>query len=412
VAFVKQTTSKPVVSVGRFTSPDTMVSMVRRGIVDFIGAARPSIADPFLPKKIEEGRPEDIRECIGCNVCLASNMMTVPIRCTQNPTMSEDWRRGWHPERVPARNSEGRVLVVGGGPAGLEAARTAAARGYDVTLAEASGELGGHLNRLVTLPGLAEWIRVRDWRVGQIQKMPNVEIYRDSRLDADQVVEFGFEHVIVATGSAWRRDGVGASNIAPLSGHERDGVLTPDDVLAGAEVTSPVLVFDDDPHVMGGALAEMLAAQGHKVTLVCPAPKVSIWSQFAGDQQEIHRDLIRCGIEVVLKHNLSAVGNGTVTLKGMFGEEAREREAATVVLVTSRAPDNRLFSDLQERRDAFQTLTAIGDCHTPRLLSEAVFSGHEAGRGLDGPDTTDLPFRVEQVPADFDPPMPWPSNRD
>lgn len=96
----KQLTSKPVVIVGRYTSPDTMVRLVRQGITDFIGAARPSIADPFLPRKIGEGRLHDIRECIGCNVCVASDWLSVPIRCTQNPSMGEEWRRGWHPERI------------------------------------------------------------------------------------------------------------------------------------------------------------------------------------------------------------------------------------------------------------------------------------------------------------------------
>ena len=159
VRFVKQVSSKPVVGVGRFTSPDTMAAMVRRGVLDMVGAARPSIADPFLPKKIEEGRIEDIRECIGCNICLASHYITVPIRCTQNPTMSEEWRRGWHPEKIPEKGSDAKVLVVGAGPAGLEAARAAGARGYEVILAEAGRELGGHLNAFATLPGFAEWLR-------------------------------------------------------------------------------------------------------------------------------------------------------------------------------------------------------------------------------------------------------------
>ncbi|MFM7273758.1 MAG: NADH:flavin oxidoreductase, partial [Gammaproteobacteria bacterium] len=94
MAWVKSMTTKPVVTVGRFTSPDTMASQVRRGITDFIGAARPSIADPFLPRKIEEGRLEDIRECIGCNICYSGDSLGVPIRCTQNPTMGEEWRKG------------------------------------------------------------------------------------------------------------------------------------------------------------------------------------------------------------------------------------------------------------------------------------------------------------------------------
>ena len=119
-SWVKQVTSKPVVGVGRFTSPDTMVSQIRRGVMDFIGAARPSIADPFLPRKIEEGRIDEIRECIGCNMCVSSDYTSTNLRCTQNPTMGEEWRRGWHPEIIPQRKSEGTVLVVGAGPAGLK----------------------------------------------------------------------------------------------------------------------------------------------------------------------------------------------------------------------------------------------------------------------------------------------------
>ena len=150
-------TSKPVVGVGRFTSPDSMVAQIRRGILDFIGAARPSIADPFLPKKIEEGRLEDIRECIGCNICVSGDYTITPIRCTQNPTMGEEWRKGWHPEIISAKGSEDAVLIVGAGPAGLECARALGQRGYRVHLAEAGEELGGRVAKESRLPGLAEW---------------------------------------------------------------------------------------------------------------------------------------------------------------------------------------------------------------------------------------------------------------
>ena len=162
IDFVKKTTTKPVVGVGRFTSPDTMVSQLRRGVLDLIGCARPSIADPFLPQKIEQGRIDDIRECIGCNVCVSGDMTISPIRCTQNPTMGEEWRKGWHPERIAPARTPTRVLVVGAGPAGLEAARALGQRGCAVSLAEARRELGGRVTRESRLPGLAEWARVRD----------------------------------------------------------------------------------------------------------------------------------------------------------------------------------------------------------------------------------------------------------
>ena len=157
----------------------------------FIGAARPSIADPFLPLKINEGRTDDIRECIGCNICYSGDSLGVPIRCTQNPTMGEEWRRGWHPENIAPKGSDSSILVVGAGPAGLEATRALGQRGYQVMLAEASTVLGGRVAQECKLPGLAEWGRVRDYRVQQIQKMVNVDIYPDNRLSAEDALGTG-----------------------------------------------------------------------------------------------------------------------------------------------------------------------------------------------------------------------------
>ena len=136
-AFVKSVTSKPVVGVGRYTSPDEMARLVRIGQLDFIGAARPSIADPFLPNKVKQGRVEEIRECIGCNICVSGDNTAVPMRCTQNPTVGEEWRRGWHPEKIATTKTSEQVLVVGAGPAGLEATLQLALRGHQVILAEA-----------------------------------------------------------------------------------------------------------------------------------------------------------------------------------------------------------------------------------------------------------------------------------
>src|SRR6056297_3087652 len=233
IGFVKSVTSKPVVGVGRYTSPDRMVSLVRKGVLDFIGAARPSIADPFLPRKIAEGRVEDIRECIGCNICVTADFLHYPMRCTQNPTMGEEWRKGWHPERIaPARNADS-VLIVGAGPAGLEAARALGQRGHDVTLADASSAVGGRVAIEARLPGLAAWKRVADYRDYQISQMANVNLYLESRLSADQILEVEADHVVVATGARWAADGKGRSNGHAIPADVGARILTPDDICAG-----------------------------------------------------------------------------------------------------------------------------------------------------------------------------------
>ncbi|HYA07946.1 MAG TPA: NAD(P)-binding protein, partial [Gaiellaceae bacterium] len=248
---LKQLTTKPVVGVGWLTSPDTMVRLVRDGVLDLIGAARPSIADPFLPRKIEEGRLEDIRECIGCNVCVTGDWTATPIRCTQNPSMGEEWRRGWHPERFRPRGSDATVLVVGAGPTGLEAAMALGKRGYEVVLAEATHELGGRVLAEARLPGLAAWIRVADYRKGQLARLPNVEQALESAVDADDVLAFGFQHVAVATGARWRADGVGRWHTRPPALDAGTEVLTPDDLLAGERPAGErILLFDDDHYYL------------------------------------------------------------------------------------------------------------------------------------------------------------------
>ena len=259
VAGIRELTSKPVVGVGRFTSPDVMARLVRQGVLDFIGCARPSIADPFLPRKIEEGRVEDIRECIGCNICITGDMTMSISRCTQNPTFMEEWRKGWHPERMNPKGASANVLVVGAGPAGLEAARALSLRGYDVALAEAGTKLGGRVARERLLPGLSAWGRVVDYREYQLSQRPNVETYFDSRLGADEIMEFGFENVAIATGARWRADGVARMHVVPMPIDPALPVFTPDDVMDGRLPSGEVVVFDDDHYYMGGVIAELLA---------------------------------------------------------------------------------------------------------------------------------------------------------
>ena len=398
---IRDLSDKPVVGVGRFTSPDVMARMIRQGTLDFIGCARPSIADPFLPKKIEEGRIEDIRECIGCNICITGDMTQSISRCTQNPTFMEEWRKGWHPETMNAKGDSQNVLIIGSGPAGLEAARALSLRGYDVAIAEARTEIGGRVARERLLPGLSAWGRVVDYRQYQISQRPNVETYLDSDLNADQILEFGFQNICIATGSKWRADGVSRQHVVPMSINAAMLVYTPDDIMTGKLPTGRVVVYDDDHYYMGGVLAELLAQKGCDVTLVTPSPYVSDWTRNTLEQAAIHVRLIEVGVKIVLNRGVSAILADSVETNCTYTDRREQTPCDAVVIVASRVGNDVVYNALMARRlewaDAgILSVKLIGDANASGPIAWATYAGHRYARELDLPDIGDaLPFRRE-----------------
>ncbi len=401
VAGIKALTSKPVVGVGRFTSPDVMVSQIKKGVLDFIGCARPSIADPFLPLKIEQGRIEDIRECIGCNICVTGDMTMSVSRCTQNPTFMEEWRKGWHPEKMNPKGVSQTVLVIGSGPAGLEAARALGARGYDVALAEASNGLGGRVTLEAQLPGLAAWGRVRDYRTYQISQMPNVIPYFDSHLSAQDVLDFGFQNVAIATGAQWRRDGVARQHVVAMPIDRGMKIYTPDDLMAGDVPLGDVLLYDDDHYYMGGVLAEHLVQKGAKVTLVTPSAYVSDWTNNTLEQATIHRRLAGMGVRIVLNRGVSLIAKDHVMTNCVYTGDLTPEVADAVVMVASRLSSDGLWQALQQRQNEWAdagilSVKLIGDAAAPGPIAWATYAGHRFARELDMPDIGDaVPFRRE-----------------
>lgn len=411
ISFVKQLTTKPVVGVGRYTSPDSMVSAIERGIMDIIGAARPSIADPFLPNKIKEGRHEDIRECIGCNLCVTGDTRFVPIRCTQNPTMGEEWRREWHPEIIAPKKKDDEILIVGAGPAGLEAARALGQRGYKVILTDAKREAGGRVLLESALPNLIEWRRVIDWRLTQIQKIENIYFYRSSPMSAQDVLESGEPHVIIATGATWRRDGVGRSNSHPITGSAK--IFTPDDImdfnldsdslLSKLREQAPslhnIVIYDDDHYYMGGVLAELLATNGCNVTLVTPAPTISAWTEFTLEQNRIYKRLLDLNVTLLPHHLLASHTPTTATVTHAITSAETALPCDAVVMVTDRTPNDSLYHELKPALadGRLKSLRVIGDAEAPNIIAQAVFAGHLAAREFGeviDPDIT--PFKVER----------------
>jgi dimethylamine/trimethylamine dehydrogenase len=397
MAWVKSVTSKPVVTVGRFTSPDTMVSQIRRGITDLIGAARPSIADPFIPRKIEEDRLEDIRECIGCNICYSGNSTSTPIRCTQNPTMGEEWRKGWHPERAKPAPSTASVLIVGAGPAGLEAARTLGLRGYNVMLAEATRDLGGRVAREAALPGMSEYIRVRDYREQQLRKMPNVEVFRESRMSAQDVFDTGAAHVAIATGATWRRDLFDGQCYVDIT---TDGatVLTPDDIMDRRLPEGPTMVFDGDNYYMAGVIAEAVARSGQPVTYVTAQDSVSAWAEKTSERWRIRTHLMGLGVEIITAHSLTGFDGQKAKLECAYSGRAKTLDVSAAVLVMQRKPNDDLYHDILARVDGDGnklpfTLTRIGDVDAPAIIAAAVYAGHRYAAELEEIVDIDEPLK-------------------
>lgn len=398
ISFVKGLTTKPVVGVGRYTSPDSMVSAIERGVMDIIGAARPSIADPFLPNKIKEGRHEDIRECIGCNICVTGDTRFVPIRCTQNPTMGEEFRRDWHPEIIAPKKSDEEILIVGAGPAGLEAARALGQRGYRIILTDAKREAGGRVLLESALPNLIEWRRVIDWRLTQINKLENVYFYPSSKVTMQDALEADAPHVIIATGATWRRDGVGRNISRPIQGNSN--IFTPDDLMNGKLPTDKVLIYDDDHYYMGGVLAELLATNGCEVTLMTPAPTVSAWTEYTLEQECIYKRLLDLNVTLLPHHVIASHTPTTATVTHAITNAESSLACDAIVMVTDRSPNDALYHELKPALadGRLKSLRLIGDAEAPNIIAQAVFSGHLAAREFGeviDPDVT--PFKIERV---------------
>lgn len=385
VAAAKQLTTKPVVAVSRYTSPDTMASVIRSGGQDMIGAARPSIADPFLPKKIEEGRSEDIRECIGCNICYAHDSLGVPIRCTQNPTMGEEWRMGWHPERVAAAETKERVLVVGGGPTGLEAARVLGEAGHSVMLAEANRTFGGRVSAEARLPGLSEWARVRDWRLGQLEKLETVQLFPESPMSASDILTLDVDHVLFATGSAWASDTIGRHSVTGLSEQAPGMLLGAETVLRGEEIdANHVLIYDDDHYYMGSVIALALRKAGHRVTLVTSAGRPCEFGVYTGEIYESNARLFEAGIEVITNKMVTALEAGFAVAECTMSGRIERLSCDVMIPICRRLPNQREHDDFARLYEsgqaaAVKSFARIGDADAPNTIAAAVYAGYRAG---------------------------------
>jgi dimethylamine/trimethylamine dehydrogenase len=394
---VREVTRKPIVLVERLTNADRMADLVRRGVCDLIGGARPSIADPFLPSKIEQGHADDVRECIGCNVCISRVLTADHIACTQNATAGEEFRRGWNPERFErAANGDHDVLVIGAGPAGMECAIVLGKRGMRrVHLVEASDEIGGVAALTARLPGLGEWRHVLDWRRRQLDKLRNVEVLTGLRLSAAAAREYGADFVVVATGAHWVADGTNHLTHAPIPGAGLAHVLTPEQVLVDPPRGGRVLVYDCVGHLMGVGLAELLASAGSKVVFATPHQVAAPYLDRTFEGDPARKRLHELSVELRTATTLERIERGA-SLLASYGREV-EIPCDAVVLVGSRRSNDALHRELQADPGRLEAVYAIGDCVAPREIAECIFDGHRLAREIDAlHPATALPYQRER----------------
>tara|TARA_B110000093_G_scaffold159636_1_gene179567 strand:- start:176 stop:1183 length:1008 start_codon:yes stop_codon:yes gene_type:complete len=332
--------------------------------------------------------------------------------------MGEEWRRGWHPEKIAPAKTPQSVLVVGAGPAGLECALQLANRGYEVMLSEASKHLGGRVVAESNLKGLAIWRRVSDYRIYQLQQLGNVNIYLDSHLDAQQILELGIAQVFVATGSRWRKDGVGRTSRRPIGGLEQVAVYTPDDIMNGVSLgQGPVVIYDDDQGYLGGVVADHLSDLGHKVLFVTSASIVSPFTELTLEQKQVQQGLVAQGVGIYTNKSIVNVSQKSdhvgVELKCEYGGQDEWLACTSLVLVTERESASPLYQQLQQLQDDNGTsspmsmpmlipmsLTLIGDALAPGLIADAVFSGHLAAQEFEAdPDIVEQGLFKREMPS-------------
>ncbi|MEO6893301.1 MAG: mycofactocin system FadH/OYE family oxidoreductase 2, partial [Ktedonobacteraceae bacterium] len=390
-AGIRETVKLPVFCTGRIKDPVQAERILREGLADMVDVVRGQICDPAFSRKAREGRTESIRLCISCNqYCIGRMGLNLSLGCIQTPATGNELLFPPIPPAASRRSATRRpsVLVVGGGPGGMQAAKVAAQRGYRVRLYEKEPELGGQINLIVRVPGRVEFGDAARNLQRDIQEA-GVEVCLGSEVTAEFIERERPDAVIIATGSR--------PSLPPVPGADLPHVATVWQVLQGeksAQAGEYVLVYDQIGFHQATSVAELLAERGCLVEVVTP-------QFFAGGDLSItldielwYRRMLARGARMTANYFLASLEpHGATIINNYTGQPRQLTDVALAVLVTPQVVNDDLYQQLQGK---VKQLYCIGDCLAPRRVEHAILDGERAARALPAWETEITSLKVVQ----------------
>jgi 2,4-dienoyl-CoA reductase-like NADH-dependent reductase (Old Yellow Enzyme family) len=361
-------------------TPENAAYVISSGQADMVSIVRGQIADPHLANKARAGRAEDVRGCISCNqMCWGRRSRDYWISCLVNPSAGREFE--WGGDRFERSASSRHVLVIGGGPAGLEAARVAAERGHRITLAEASPKLGGAFRLAGLQPRRSQILELIEWYERQLSRL-EVDVRLNAPLDADEALALKADAIVVATGSLPAMTGF--QRQLPLQdqlpGVERANVFSVEDVMGrAAKPGARVLLIDDTGDWRGGGTAWHLAEAGHAVSVVTPWPMLGYWIQRTAGDAPLRAKLAALGAQVHAESVVTAWHGDGATVRNLLDGRERRVDADALVIAATNVPEASLANELVT---SGVELHRIGDAVAARLAVHAIYEGRSVGMKL------------------------------
>ncbi|MEJ2863604.1 oxidoreductase [Actinomycetospora flava] len=378
-ARAKTIVDKPVITANGIADLDTATGIIERGDADLVAMTRAHIADPHLVTKALTGREDEIRHCVAGNQgCFSRMAKGWSLTCTQNPSAGREAELGLGTLQ-PAVDPR-TVVVVGGGPAGMRAAETAASRGHRVVLLERSDRLGGQIRYAAQLPTRGRWATMVTDMERTLDKF-KVDVRLATTASVETVAAEDPDHVVVATGSSWRTDGYLAAvgNHGGIPGLEHTVTLDPITAIVDPDRAGQrVLIIDDTGEYLALGLAEKLAGEGRSVEIVSTRMVIGDNTLMNLDVAHVYPRLHAAGVVLSPQHAVFAVTPQGAVVGRIWDGAQRVVEVDSIVTVAMRDPEESLVEDLRAR----WPITQIGDCVAPRRVDEAIYEGEMAGRGV------------------------------